>query len=99
MAVQINTAAVSSAADQIDILNKKIRDELSDVDLAIQALQRCWEGDAANSGVNKYNYIKRSFSDARFSVVNGIVSFMKIQVGEGYETTERAVSTAASAFK
>lgn len=99
MAIQINTAAVSSAADQIDTLNKKIRDELSDVDLAIQALQRCWEGDAANSGVNKYNYIKRSFSDARFSVVNGIVSFMKIQVGEGYETTEHAVSTAASAFK
>ena len=99
MDIQINTAAVSAAADQIDILNKKIRDELSEVDSAIQTLQRCWEGEAAGSGINKYNYIKRSFSDARFSVVNGIVRFMKVQVGEGYEATEHAVSAAASAFK
>ncbi len=99
MAIQINTAIVSATADQIDILNKKIRDELSDVDLAIQALQYCWEGNAASSGFNKYSYIKRSFFDARYSVVNGIVSFMKVQVGEGYEMTDQAVSTAASAFK
>lgn len=99
MAIQINTAAVLATANQIDMLNKKIRDQLSDVDSAIQALQRCWEGEAASSGVNKYNYIKRSFSDARFSVVNGIVSFMKVQVGEGYEATEQAVSKAAAAFK
>lgn len=99
LAILINTAAVSTAADQIDTLNKKIRDEMSVVDSAIRSLQQSWEGEAGSSCVNKYDYIKRSFSDARFSVVNGLVSLMKIQVGEGYETTEQVVSTAASAFK
>ena len=99
MEVKINTASVLCAAEQIDITNKKMRDELADIDSAIRTLQQNWEGEAANSCVNKYEYIKRKFSDSRFSVVNAMVSFMKNQVGEGYEMTEQAVSTAASAFK
>ncbi len=95
----INTAAVLAAADQIDTANKNMRDELSDIDLAIRTLQQSWEGAAANSCANKYEYIKRNFSDARFSVVNDMVSFMKNQVGEGYKTTEKTVLSAASAFK
>ena len=99
MAIQIHTAAVSAAADRIDAINRKIRDELSEVDSAVQTLQHSWEGSAANSGINKYGYLKRSFSDARFSVVDGLVSFMRIQVVQGYEATEQALITAASAFK
>lgn len=99
MAIQVNTAVVLTTADKIDMLNKKIRDELSEVDIAIRSLQQSWEGEASYSCNNKYECIKRDFSDARFSVVNGIVSFMRNQVGEGYEATERAVSGAASAFK
>ena len=99
MAVQINTAAVSETADQINILNKKIRDELSEVDAAVQSLRSIWEGEAASSGINKYDYIKRNFFDARFTALDGLVSFIKIQVGEGYEAAEQAVATAADAFK
>ena len=99
MAILINTAVVSNTADQIDTTNKKIRDDLSDIDSAIRTLQQNWEGEASNSCTNKYEYIKRSFADARFSVVNDMVTFMRKQVDEGYETTEKAVSSAASAFK
>jgi len=45
LAILINTAAVSTAADQIDTLNKKIRDEMSVVDSAIRSLQQSWEGE------------------------------------------------------
>lgn len=99
MAIQINTAAVSASANYIDMLNKKIRDELSDVDSAVRSLENCWEGEAASSGINKYNYIKRNFSDARFAVVDQFVSLLRGVVGEGYETTEKALVSAASAFK
>lgn len=99
MDLLINTAAVLSTAEQIDTINKQIRDDLADVDNAIKALQQSWESEAAGSCSNKYEYIKRSFSDRRFSVVNQMVSFLKNQVGEGYETTEKTLSSAASAFK
>jgi uncharacterized protein YukE len=99
LAILINTAAVSATAEQIDTLNRSMRDDLSDIDSAIRSMRQVWGGEAATSSVNKYDYIKRSFSDTRYSVVNGLVSFMKRQVGEGYDTTEQKVSTAASAFK
>ena len=99
MAIQINTEVVAATAEQIDIINKTIRDELTNIDIAIRTLQQNWEGTAASSCVNKYEYIKKNFSDSRFSVVDGVVSFMRIQVGEGYEKTEKTVSSAASAFK
>lgn len=99
MAILINTAVVSNTADQIDTANKKIRDDLSDIDSAIRTLQQNWVGEASNSCANKYDYIKRNFADARFSVVNDLVTFIRKQVNEGYETTEKTVSSAAAAFK
>lgn len=99
MAIQVNTASVLATADQIDTINKKIREGLSEVDMAIRSLQQDWEGEASYSCTNKYEYIKRDFSDTRFSVINSVVSFMRNQVGEGYEATEHSVSSAASAFK
>lgn len=99
MAIQINTASVSTAAEQIDSINKKMRAEMENLDSAIRTLQQHWNGEASNTCANKYEHIRRNFSDARFSVVNGVVSFMRNQVREGYETTETSVSNAASAFK
>ena len=99
MDIQINTAAVSSAADQIDNLNKKLRTEMSELESAIKSLQRNWDGSAADTGINKFNYIKNNTDEARYSVINNLVSFLKIQVGENYEITEQSVSKAASAFK
>lgn len=99
MAILINTAAVSATAEQIAALNKDMRDELAGIDSAIRSMQQAWSGEAASSCVNQYDYIKRSFADARYSVVNGLVSFMKRQVGEEYDETERNASAAAAAFK
>lgn len=99
MAILINAAAVLSAADQIDATNKQIRDEWSNINTAIGTLQRNWEGSAADSCRNKYDYIKNNFSDVRFSVVNDFASFLKNQVGEGYKSTEQAATKAAAAFK
>lgn len=99
MSIQINTAAVSASANYIDMLNKKIRDEISEVDSAVRSLENCWEGAAASSCVNKFTYIKRNFSDARFAVVDQFVSLLRDVAGEGYETTEKALISAASAFK
>lgn len=99
MAIQVNTEAVRLVADQIDAANKSMRNDLSGVDNAIRALQQAWQGEASNACANKYEHIKSSFSDARYRVVNNMVSFMRVQVGESYETMERKLSNAASAFK
>ena len=54
---------------------------------------------ASDAAFRKFNNIKNTYYDNRFKVVNDMVNFMKKQVGEGYEQTETAIVSAASAFK
>ena len=99
MAIQINTDAVLTTAEQIDTINRTIQEDLSDIDRLVRNLQNAWSGDASRECVEKYNHIKRDFSDARFSAVNNMVSFMRNQVAQGYEDTEKSAKSAAEAFK
>lgn len=98
MAIQITTNAVLALADQIDMSNKRIRDEFNELESTIRSLQQNWEGEASNTCARKYHYIKQQFSDARFSVVNDLFLFLH-QVDDAYNQVDQAIATAASAFK
>ena len=99
MAIKVNTAIVRSTATQIASVNKKINNDFSAVESAINTLNNNWDGSASDAAFRKFSNIKSSFYDKRYGVVNDMVNFMLKQVGESYESTETTVSSAASAFK
>lgn len=98
MAILIDTVAVMAAAEDIDKVNRRIKADLSDVDEAIGSLAKNWQGGAASSGINKYDYIKRNFAEARFGVVNNLVVYMKNSVGALYDEVDKEIAAAASEF-
>ena len=99
MAVQVNTAVVLDTSNQVAKTNQSIKDDFSEVESAIKNLSNEWVGSASEVGIGKMDYLKRSFCERRYNVVNDMVLFMQNQVREGYETTEKTISSAASAFK
>ena len=99
MAIKVNTAVIKSTASQISSVNKKINNDFSTVESAINTLNRNWDGSASDNAIRKFQSIKNNFYNNRYNVVNDMVNFMLKQVGEGYENTETTVSSAASAFK
>jgi uncharacterized protein YukE len=99
MAIKIDTGIVSTTANQIANTNQKISDDFSSVDAAISTLSRNWEGAASDAALWAFSNIRNRYYDNRYAVVNDLVAFMKNQVGEGYEQTETAIVSAASAFK
>lgn len=99
MAVQIDTGAVALAAQEIAALNSRINQDFSDMESAVQRLSQGWRGNASADGVDRFRHIKLTFFDSRYRVVNQVVTFLQQQVGAGYEETEKAVSSAADAFK
>ncbi|HBM98592.1 MAG TPA: hypothetical protein DD413_04130 [Ruminococcus sp.] len=99
MAIKIDTNAVRAAAAQIANTNQKISSDFSSVESAITSLNRNWEGTASDAAFRKFNNIKNTYYSNRFNAVNDMVNFMRRQVGEGYEQTEAAIASAASAFK
>lgn len=99
MAIQINTMAVLETSNQIEKINQSMDDDFSVMEAAIRNLRREWSGNASDAGTGKMNYLKHCFAERRHDVMNDIVLFMQHQVDESYEITEKAVSSAASAFK
>lgn len=99
MAIKIDTSRVRSTASQISTMNKKIKNDFSSVESAINSLNNNWDGSASDAAVRKFQNIRNNHYNNRFNVINDMVNFMLNQVGEGYEKTETTISSAASAFK
>ncbi len=99
MAIQINTASVLQAADNISTENQILRNSFDDIDKMISALKKNWNGAASDICCKKAEYIKTTFKEPRYAVIDSFVRFMRTQVSENYEITETVVSTAADAFK
>ena len=97
--VKINTTLVAYTATKLSYENNVLYHKYDDIDKAISNLKRNWSGTACDQCCRKAEYIKSQFKDARYTVVNDFVRFMRQQVGEGYEATEAAISSAANAFK
>lgn len=97
--VQINTALVLSASTDISNENAALRNSYDDIDKTISNLKKDWSGSACDLCCKKAEYIKNQFKETRFAVVEDYVRFLRMQVGEGYETTETVISSAADAFK
>lgn len=97
--VQINTGLVLDVATNISNENLSLKNSYDDIDKIISNLKKNWSGSACDLCCKKADYIKTQFKDARYAVVEDFVKFMRLQVGEGYETTETVISSAADAFK
>ncbi len=99
MAIQIDTLKVQLAAANISRINAEIESDYSTITSAVQKLKNNWKGNASDYSANAIRHIEQSYGDARFSSVNQLVSFLKVQVNESYEVVESSAVSAADAFK
>lgn len=97
--LKINTAAVVTAATNINTHNEKIRDGISSVEKAIRNLDESWESPAATVAIAKFNEIKSTFAENRFKVLKNYTNFLLQQVSQGYDDTEDVNVSLAAQFK
>ena len=99
MAIQINTALVDQAAAAIANENDALKNAYAEIDSAVSSLRGAWSGSACDACCKKAEYIKTTYKNARHAVVADFIRFLNLQVSSGYEATEKAISSAADAFK
>lgn len=97
--LKVDAEQVVATANRIKNYNNQMRDGFSSVQEAITRLDGTWDGSAATNAIRKFNAIKNSYCEARYSVVDNFVSFLHQQVGEGYTQTEAANKSLADQFK
>ena len=99
MAVRIDTQKVEKTASKIDRINTTMSKEFDNLETAIKNLDKTWNGSASRAGIGKFYDIKNRYAEKRSLVISDMTRFMHIQVSDGYEATEKAISSAAKAFK
>lgn len=97
--LKVNAEKVILTANKIKNLNTQMRDGFNEVQTAIRKLDGTWDGAAATNAVNRFNAIKTSYCDARYTVIDNFVAFLYQQVGEGYSQTEDANKSLSEQFK
>jgi len=97
--IKVNTDIVRTCSDNIRNINNKMRDDFADVEQAMSNLDSVWDGSAAANAISKFNAMKSSYCDARYTVLDNYVNFLLTQIGEGYESTENTNVSLAEAFK
>lgn len=96
--VKINTAAVAEASSQIDAVVNQLEGEFAKTEQKVRSMEVVWVGPASEKAVGRFYYIKNNLG-AGCDDIKAVSSFLKVQVGAGYNELEKNISSAASAFR
>lgn len=99
MAIKIRTGSVSEAANYVSAKSTELKRRFNDLNGIYTRQRSCWSSAAGDAALQRFRALLNSNGDPRGPALDRFVGFMRVQVGEGYEQTESAVSTAADKFK
>lgn len=97
--IQVDMDRVKAAATNIAKYNNIIRDDISSVEAAMNALNNSWDGQASTVVINKFHEIKNAYSEPRYNVVNNYVIFLNQLVDPAYTQAETTLKKLADYFK
>ena len=97
--LKINTDAAVTAAENIKTFNTQINDGFDNVQKAMNQLDLCWDGSAAEESIKKFNEVKSNYLEARYNVLDNYANFLLQLVGAGYVDAETVNLSLADQFK
>lgn len=99
MSIKIQTMEVSIAANKIEKINSKNRDSFTSLENSINKLGNNWAGTVSDVVINQFYSIKKTYLNDRYLIINDLVRFMRNQVADRYENTEKSIDSLSKAFK
>ena len=97
--IRVSTDQVAQIANDLENLNKKLREELETSKQTIDNLSNIWQGEAAQETISSYDAFSAKFFQKYEDVIQQYVQFLRKNVDLGYNETENANVKLAEAFK
>ena len=97
--IRISTGDVRSTAATIKTLNNTMNEQLLEIKNQMNNLQNTWQSDAHDVIRSKFNAAASKYFQNYKEIVDSYADFLINTVSEGYETTESAIESNASAFE
>lgn len=97
--IRVNTDQVAQIASNIENLNKRLTEELTNSKAAIDQLANVWEGEAAQATISSFDEFAAKYFQNYDDIITQYVQFLRTNVEQGYFDTETQNIGLADAFK
>lgn len=97
--IKVSTDQVGQIATNLENLNKRLTEELTNSKTTIDQLANIWEGEAAQATISSFDEFATKFFKNYEDVITQYVQFLRTNVEQGYFDTETQNIGLADAFK
>ena len=97
--IRVNTDQVAQIASNIEGLNKRLTEELTNSKATIDQLANIWEGEAAQATISSFDEFAAKYFQNYEDVITQYVLFLRTNIEQGYFDTETQNIGLADAFK
>lgn len=88
--IRINTDQVAQIASNIEGLNKRLTEELTNSKITIDQLANVWEGEDAQATISSFDEFAAKYFQNYEDVITQYVQFLRTNIDAGYLETETA---------
>ena len=97
--IRVNTDQVAQIASDIEGLNKRLTEELTNSKTTIDQLANIWEGEAAQATISSFDEFATKYFQNYENIITQYVQFLRTNIEQGYFDTETQNIGLADAFK
>lgn len=97
--IRVNTDQVTQIASNIEGLNKRLTEELTNSKVTIDQLANVWEGEAAQATISSFDEFAAKYFQNYEDIITQYVQFLRTNIEQGYFDTETQNIGLADAFK
>lgn len=97
--IRINTDQVEQIATNIENLNKRLTEQLTDSKATVDQLSNIYEGEAAQAIISAFDEFANKYFQNYEDVITQYVQFLRTNIAQGYFDTETQNISLAEAFK
>lgn len=97
--IRVNTDQVAQIATNLENLNKRLTEELTNSKATVDQLANIWEGEAAQATISSFDEFAAKYFQNYEDVITQYVQFLRTNIEQGYFDTETQNIGLADAFK
>ena len=97
--IRINTDQVEQIATNIENLNKRLTEQLTDSKATVDQLSNIYEGEAAQAIISAFDEFANKYFQNYVDVITQYVQFLRTNIAQGYFDTETQNISLAEAFR
>ena len=97
--IRVSTDQVAQIATNLENLNNRLTEELTNSKAAIDGLANIWEGEAAQATISSFDEFAAKYFQNYEDIITQYVRFLRTNVEQGYFDTETQNIGLADAFK